>query len=429
MPKPASLDYTSYPHLVEHIVSFADRSCWPALRATCRRLHDALATRMYSHVAVRVSGPPPRDDGWTGDPSTPPAGYTGFTVELFAPSTSEPVSHRVPGLQWPEPAIANLTPHLDILDLEDSRVYKMASWTHEQPEPVQQYNVAARARVLRSWAEKYGDMSGPFYAINVRKGQLLILFVDYTVVPAVQEIVAEHGVALLNPEIEHMPKVSVRPCFSTDHDTRSIVNVRYDPRQPDLQSGTFQIHWTYPKEEVVVLFTPAELWSGPEIPKNRPNPGWVDPDPPMGWLNGLAQVVRGRFGPSSMTWRSTRLIFVGAEQLDASWVDSNHWHFSNPLTNTDLAAGMVKTAQDMVFNTSYIDVSGKELTHDEMVRCVSETVDYNGGWDGIFRFITLDEWRAEVDSLTFELATIPPAKPAYAYVSIEDSVEKRRTLR
>ncbi|WOO79948.1 uncharacterized protein LOC62_02G003462 [Vanrija pseudolonga] len=408
MAEPAYLDYASYPHLVEHIVSFADRSCWPALRATCRRLHDALARRMYTHIA----------------------GYAGFTVELFAPSTSEPVSHRVPGLQWPEPAIANLTPHLDILDLEDARVYTNASWTHEQPASVQQYNVAARARVIRRWAKKYQWHVGwPFYPTNVRKGQLLILFIDYTVIPAVQEIVAEHGAALLNPEIAHMPKVSVRPCFASDRETRSIVNVRYDPRQPDLRNGTFEIHWTYPKEEVVVIFTPTELWSGPEIPKNPEDPDWVDPDPPMGWLNGLAEAVWGRFGPSSMTWRSTRLVFVGAEQLDASWVDSNHWRFSNPLTNTDLAAGLAKTAEDMVFATSYTDVSGKELTHDEMVRCVFETLDYNGGWDGLFRFITLDEWRAEVDSQTFELATIPPAKPSYVPFDSGDTVEARMRQR
>ncbi|WOO79949.1 uncharacterized protein LOC62_02G003463 [Vanrija pseudolonga] len=422
------LDFALYPHVVDRIVSYADASCLAALRATCQTFRRSVERRMYSHIAVRVSGPPPtfRSDGVRIHPYDTPEGYAGFKVELFAPSNSAPVSHRVPGLRWPEPAITNLTPYIDIVDFEDAREERWTPWASEPCEAARVFNLAGRARVVRRWYDKSLMHAGePFSCSDdVPDGQVSITFVDYTVVPAVQQLVSgPRGVHELasGRRWNHMPQVSVTPHLRGDSgpgNARGIVNVRYDPRQPDLRYGALDLRGIELCEEIVVIFTPTKLWTGPQIPK----PEMVNADRPMGWLHLIVHNIRFR-----IAWKAcetageippwivdTRFMFVGAEQLDAGWVDSPAWHFENPVTNADLAAGAAKVVEDACLEGP---LSPEEL---------AETLAERGGWDGIFRFITLDEWKAEVDPELFDLATIAPAKPLYTPVDIRDTIGNHR---
>ncbi|KAL1409335.1 hypothetical protein Q8F55_003317 [Vanrija albida] len=121
----------------------------------------------------------------------------------------------------------------------------------------------------------------------------------------------------------------------------------------------------------------------------------------------------------------TQYLFVGAEQLDAGWVDSASCRFSNPLTNADLAQGFAKAVEESGLKSTYT-VAGKTLGPEDMAHWIAATpVERGGGWDGLFRFITLDEWRGEVDTELFELATIPPAKPLYVPLDPADTIERR----
>jgi hypothetical protein len=170
-----------------------------------------------------------------------------------------------------------------------------------------------------------------------------------------------------------------------------IVNVRYDPRQPDLRDGVLSLGLGGAQEckEVVVIFTPTELWSGPLIPK----PERVDADRSMGWLHSMIYAISMAFewkayelaGESSRRPNlGARFVFVGAERLDAAWVDSPAWHFDNPVTNDDLAAGMAKTAQDDWLDRGSMWPAIRWLSRDQLARCVSETLDKRG--DGTASF-------------------------------------------
>ncbi|WOO81879.1 uncharacterized protein LOC62_04G005395 [Vanrija pseudolonga] len=407
----SSLDYASYPHVVDRIVSYADDSCLPALRATCRGLHLATARRMYSHVVVRVSNQPVEKR------------EQGFVVKLFAPSTSEPASRRVPGLRWPEPAIEHLQSHLDVIDLEDARLVRSGRWSKKAPDAVEHFNLAARARVIRRWDQtyEYNTSAGdPFrWDDNGNQNQVLITFADFTVSPPVRDAVSGvPGAVRLSPEGNHMPDINIRSRFGPR--PRVIINVRYDPRQPDLRDGRLDLVYDDSCSEVVLIFTPTDLWTGPSIPKPTSRHYWLSPDPPMGWLCGLmtramSQVQRKAYNDIYRQERSpgTRFVFVGAEVLDGSWVDSAALPFGNPVTNSDLAAGFATAVEKAWLERGLIISDQQKVSPEERVRCLTEMLVERGGWDGLFRFVTLDEWRAEVDARLFDLATIPPAKPLY----------------
>ncbi|KAL1409334.1 hypothetical protein Q8F55_003316 [Vanrija albida] len=387
---------------------------------------------MYAHIAVRVSNQPPdeRDKG--------------FIVEIFTPSETAPASVRVPGLQWPEPAIANLGrlvplwgPELVdglIIDLEDARLERDATWANEPPDATWLFNFTGRARVIRRWYEKnLLNIGSPFRNNEVRNSQVFIIFVDYTVAQGVREIVSTVGAGGLNGMLDHMPEVDVHPYHQDDYSgARSIVNVRYDPRQPDLRDGTLRIRGIHLLKEVVVIFTPTELWAGPRIPRPTCRPASADPDPPMGWLYGLARAVGTHILAKALhelapsrPYYCTQFVFVGAERLDAAWVDSASCPLSNPVTNEKLAEGMVTAVEHYILNAGFV-IAGKTQSLDDMGRYLAKTLAECGGWGGLFRFITLDEWRGEVDTELFDLATIPPAKPLYVPVDPADTVEARR---
>ncbi|WOO81687.1 uncharacterized protein LOC62_04G005211 [Vanrija pseudolonga] len=180
------------------------------------------------------------------------------------------------------------------------------------------------------------------------------MFVDYTVISAVQEVASGPQWHVRVERINHMPDVRVSLFSAGLGDALGILNVRYDPRQPDLRNGKLQLDSTLCCKEIVVIFTPTALWAGPTIPK----PERVDADRPMGWLSGMVDVVNeqltleaqkqsyeGFITPEMLAFR-TRFTLVGAERLDAGWVDSPAWRFSNPVTNTDLAAGFTNALEN-----------------------------------------------------------------------------------
>lgn len=378
------LDYSSYPHVVNRIICFTDDSCLPALRATCRAFHLVAAERMYSHVAVRVVNQHPDEERYRNcavglfgrGPRSydPPEDHNKFTVKLFAPSTSAPASRRVPGLRWPQPAIANLEPYLDTIDLEDARVERQSRWAKEPSEALQGFDLAGRARIVRRWYDRslWLRCAGepfPFSLHSARRGEVMIMFVDYTVISAVQEVVSGPcGSRGLVERINHMPDVRVNLYVAGMGDALGILNVRYDPRQPDLRNGTLQLDSAARCKEVVVIFTPTVLRAGPTIP----TPEGVDADRPMGWLSGILDAVNDQLsleaqkqayeefmGPDTLVFR-TQFVMVGAERLAATWVDSPAWHFSNSVTNTDLAAGFIKARGRQVLQ-GWSDVPGRRL--------------------------------------------------------------------
>lgn len=215
-----------------------------------------------------------------------------------------------------------------------------------------------------------------------------------------------------------MPDVCIFTYFGLP--SRAILNVRYDPRQPDLRDGKLALNYADACKEVVMLFTPTNLWTGPGIPKPTSRYAWNDRDPPMGWLYGLVTLAISQVQrkASDDVYRrdcrpSTRFVFVGAERLDASWVTSAAIPFSNPITNPDLEAGFTRAVEEGFLKRGLVVSDQQKLSPAERVRCLAEMLVERGGWDGLFRFVTLDEWRAEADAQLFDLATIPPAKPLY----------------
>lgn len=421
------IDYTAFPHIVNRILSYTDPDTWLVLRSVCTEWRETYSRRLWSRVVMRIH----REQ----DHCPEPAGHTRYpehglwNCSFFLPADLAPTgspsyedycTQPVPGLPW-GPAghalmKARLGKYLDVLELEDSRV-----WTsHADADldcpcpPVKEFDLGPVPRVIRRWVVPHENRVNDFYAPfsrgeHTRSDQIFISFLDFTYGPEERELLSSLSADRVTPDgvaiIKDERLGFYHPCVSLDFGPAvlelAILNVRYDPRCPEFKEGSVSFTYSYPARTVVVIFTPEQLWDGPHAPQEDND----DHEPPwMAFLFRCANELgfslyaegypyRGKQNVSTVSW-----VLVGAEQLDASWVDSPPIPFSNPLTCASLHAGFVEAVK-----LNYERIWGDPVK--------DEVLERRGGWDEAVKFVTLDEWRRQVSEDIYTLATIPPAKP------------------
>ncbi|WOO79947.1 uncharacterized protein LOC62_02G003461 [Vanrija pseudolonga] len=415
------IDYTTFPHIVDRILSYTDPDTWLVLRSVCAEWRETCSRGLWSRVVMCIH----REH----DHCPEPAGHTRYAEHglwnssFFLPADLAPTgspsyddycTEPVPGLPW-GPAgnaltTARLATYLDVLELEDSRLGKDVDVDCPCP-PVKAFDVGRVPRVIRRWVvpheSRVGIFYAPFTAGDTRSDQIFISFLDVTYSPEQRQLLSSLPPERVTPEgvaiLEGERLFFYHPCVDLDYGPPAVelavVNVRYDPRYPEFKEGSVSLTYSYPARTVVVIFTPTQLWDGPHAPREDD-----DDEPWMAFLFRCANELgfslyaeghpyRGEQIVSTVSW-----VLVGAEQFDAIWVDSPSIRFTNPLTCASLHAGFVEAVK-----LNY------ERRFEEPA--MDEVVERRGGWDEAVKFMTLDDWRKQVPEDIYQLATVPPAKP------------------